>query len=36
MAHVNPGRPTEGEYPPLFAAHVNRVPDGEILDILDR
>ena len=36
MVHINPGRPNEREYPPLFAGHVNRVPEGEILDILDR
>lgn len=35
MAHVNPGRRVESEYPPLFAGHVNRVPDGDIIAILD-
>ena len=36
MAHVNPGRPAEGEYGDYYEGYINRVPDGNILDILDR
>src|SRR5262245_15886841 len=36
MAHLNPGRPAESEYQPLYAGHVRRVPEGNIIDILDR
>ena len=35
MAHLDPGRPNEDEYPPLLGGHVRRVPEGEILAILD-
>jgi len=36
MAHLQPGRPSEEEYPPLFVGHVRRVPDGDIFAILDQ
>jgi hypothetical protein len=35
MAYLDPGRPNEGEYPPLLGGHVRRVPEGAILAILD-
>jgi hypothetical protein len=35
MAHLDPRRPNEDEYPPLLGGHVRRVPEGAILAILD-
>lgn len=36
MGHSNPGRPTEDEYPQFLGGHVRRVPDGDIIDLLDQ
>ncbi len=36
MTHVNPGRPGDGEYVPYYGTYIQKVPDGDILDILDR
>jgi hypothetical protein len=36
MAHVNPGRPGDGEYVPFYGTYIQKVPDGDILDLLDR
>jgi hypothetical protein len=36
MGHTDPGWPTEDEYPPFLGGHVRRVPDGDIIDLLDQ
>jgi hypothetical protein len=36
MGHINPGRPAEDEYPVFLGGHVRRVPDGDIIDLLDQ
>jgi hypothetical protein len=36
MGHSNPGRPTEDEYPQFLGGHVRRVPEGDIIDLLDQ
>ncbi len=36
MANVNPGRPGDDEYLPYYGTYIQKVPDGDILAILDR
>jgi hypothetical protein len=36
MASVNPGRPDENEYGAYYHGYVSRVPEGNVLDILER
>ena len=36
MTHVDPGRPAAGEYVPYYEQYIRRVPDGDIVDILER
>ncbi len=36
MMYTYPGRPHDGEYLPYYAQYIRRVPDGDIIAILDR
>jgi len=36
MTHVDPGRPGAGEYIPYYEQYIRLVPDGDIVDILER
>jgi hypothetical protein len=36
MTHVNPGRPGDEEYLPYYGTYIQKVPDGDIVDRLDR
>ncbi len=36
MTYVRPGRPDDGEYVPFYATYIRLVPDGDIIEILDR
>jgi hypothetical protein len=36
MTYLNPGRPGDGEYVPFYETYIQKVPEGDLLDILDR
>ncbi|MDQ6907890.1 MAG: DinB family protein [Chloroflexota bacterium] len=36
MTHVHPGRPKTGESSPYYEQYIRLVPDGDIVEILDR
>lgn len=36
MTHVNPGRPGDEEYLPYYGTYIQKVPEGDIVDLLDR
>ncbi len=36
MTHVHPGRPGTGESSPYYEQYIRLVPDGDIVEILDR
>lgn len=36
MTPVNPGRPGDGEYVPFYDTYIQKVPDGDIIEILDQ
>ncbi|MGI8689788.1 MAG: DinB family protein [Thermomicrobiales bacterium] len=36
MTPVNSGRPSDGEYVPFYNTYIQKVPDGDIVEILDR
>src|SRR4051812_47886692 len=36
MAQINPGRPEAGEHSPYYGQYIGRVPDGNVLDLLER
>jgi uncharacterized damage-inducible protein DinB len=36
MTHISIARPTSGEYAPYYARYVGTVPDGDLLEVLER
>ena len=36
MTMINPGRPGSDEYNPFFASYIERVPEGNVLELLDK
>jgi hypothetical protein len=36
MTRVNPGQPTADEYSPYYGQYIGLVPDGDVIELLDR